>query len=166
MAAMRSLGGRRINETTTNDLGSVPQRNHNSSRPVGRQGEGCSAWGQTKGIEREKSKNKEKGGKMTTSDNELKQLAVKMLDCFFVSQQSKEIHWANGDSLRDTEMLHVCHLIEEALTIPQRMWFMRNLIPDEALEHEGAVTNGECWYIYHRSWQQRIEALAKKKGLI
>jgi len=56
--------------------------------------------------------------------------------------------------VKNTELLHLCHLVEETLT------------PDEWTEYGNALS----WYslpIYyiHATWQQRVIALAKVKGI-
>lgn len=107
------------------------------------------------------------GGGMT--DNQLKQLLAKMLPehiKFAATEDRKAyLRWIGVYRIPvlDTELLHLCHLIEETLT----GW-------DEHCEsQQNNYYFGELWReanksfagIAHATWQQRTKALAKVKGI-
>jgi len=61
--------------------------------------------------------------------------------------------------IRDTELLHVCWLVEETLD------------KDQARDYTYLISNFDeakvaaDWYPWHTPWQRRAEALAKVKGI-
>jgi hypothetical protein len=57
--------------------------------------------------------------------------------------------------VRDTELLHLCWLVEETLTAPEVTSY------SDALEY----AETRWWSPFNASWQQRVESLAKVKGI-
>jgi len=101
--------------------------------------------------------------KNMTYEKHLKQALAKMLSetlCYQSPRGADGLYWrvpsyaGSYRSVSDTELLHVCHLVEQALT------------PDEWTKYGNALS----WYslpIYyiHATWQQKVAELAKVKGI-
>jgi len=111
---------------------------------------------------------------MNHTDNQLQAALAKMLpellyiDYFeakFISIRwltNKPNYGRKGESVLDTELLHLCWLVEENLTSSQ--------IEDESeidLYWWEIYRNCDSceWLVCHASWQQRVIALAKIKGI-
>ena len=89
------------------------------------------------------------------NDTELKQLLAKMLP-ETVECRDGMLFWLRKGGLlniHDTELLHLCSLVDDSLTESQLA---------ECFEILGGTLNA----VYHATWQQRTEALAKVKVLI
>jgi hypothetical protein len=112
---------------------------------------------------------------MNYTDDQLKQALAKMLpnviDIFTV-EHSPEIvlvEKQTGAQYRDTELLHLCWMVEE--TIKDRVGFVRELFD----VFERAYCDNEAWdcldpvdisaMLCHATWQERTVALAKVKGV-
>ena len=115
---------------------------------------------------------------MNYTDNELKQLLAKMLPetlAWFPflmegdSEQEPFLAWRIGDEVLDTELLHLCSLVEAGLTTTQHYQFRCNLWEETKAEKEGRFggINGEEHNRRYASatWQQRTAALAEVKGV-
>ncbi len=115
--------------------------------------------------------------KMKTNyiDTELKLLLAKMLpEELYIHEYNTngtkegivcDIEWKKGELedciVEDTELLHVCWLVEEDMVKNEShlyAWQVNELLATEILS--------PMERIYHASWQQRTLALAKVKGLI
>jgi len=94
---------------------------------------------------------------MAYTEKQLKQALAKMLP--------ETLHWRprrNAGSYRksvsDTELLHVCQLMEETLT------------PDEWNKFKNTFEDFSSWCVFptnfmHATWQQRVVVLAKVKEI-
>lgn len=93
------------------------------------------------------------------TDTQLKQALAKMLPSVILFHPGWKTNLAcNASNMRDvldTELLHLCWLVEESLTLTQRgNHFYSNM-------HEEWTD----WNACHATWQQRTIALAKVKGI-
>ena len=107
-------------------------------------------------------------GNMNYTDNQLKAALAKMLPdkLKFVpyGRKEKRIRWIlqeSSEPVRDTELLHLCWLVEETLTSNEVADYTEIFCNFEA-PNKGKLV--ECMS-FHASWQQRVEALAKVKGI-
>lgn len=111
---------------------------------------------------------------MTTYTNDqLKQALAKMLpEELYQPKGDTDICWSNaaegchearrGYYVLDTELLHICWMIKEALNPEQQVTYLNTLYKVESVE------NNLKWRIHpdcHATWQQRTVALAKVKGI-
>jgi hypothetical protein len=108
---------------------------------------------------------------MTFSDQQLKQALAKMLpetvgtihhrtatgEGYYTGQLS--FYWKhNGSCVLDTELLHLCWLVEEGLSYKQQEGYSELLfLMDEDKDW--------MFIVAHATWQQRTIALAKVKGV-
>jgi hypothetical protein len=112
-------------------------------------------------------------------NNKLKQALAKMLPDYvsIVTAYNNELYWNHGavnhtgsDKVLDTELLHLCWLVEETLTNTQKQKYGELLqdslneavvgyVPDYNRNLRGLAN------IAHATWQQRVIALAKVKGI-
>ena len=94
---------------------------------------------------------------MTYTDNQLKQALAKMLPDFIAIGEEGDFFWHSTDRkynlVLDTELLHICWLIEETLNT------------DEIHIHKLRLLTNGYWMSIHASWQQRTIALAMVKGI-
>ena len=104
----------------------------------------------------------------TYTDEQYKQLLVKMLPEQLILRETtmpdtEEYYcyliWRNERKpsrmeVLDTELLHLCWFVEETLPSNRVGEYM------ESIDEDGD------WAICHATWQQRVTALAKVKGLI
>lgn len=97
------------------------------------------------------------------TDTQLKQALAKMLpDKIVKGALSGNYRWIDRQGgittrdmpILDTELLHLCWLVEETLSLDDRYRFI-NAINDSIL----------YWAHAHATWQQRTIALAKVKGV-
>ena len=105
-----------------------------------------------------------------TTDAQLKIALAKMLpDTFYISANTT-LCWLNqnGDKVFDTELLHVCWLVEDGLAYEDKAEFARQLYLQDGFF---SCVDGECndfseiFKYSHATWQQRATALAKVKGV-
>ena len=78
--------------------------------------------------------------------------------------EHKFVHWRTNNPVLYTEWLHVCWLVEQTLTLDQKIQFvseLRKTLPDKEVQHFIV----EVAYLINTSWQQRATALAKVKGV-
>ena len=96
------------------------------------------------------------------TDTELKQALAKMLPD--VGDRRGALRWLHGEQRRvlDTELLHLCWLVEETLTAEQSLDYGNQIISLSA----GHETHDFYYGVAHATWQQRVEALMKIKGMI
>jgi hypothetical protein len=96
------------------------------------------------------------------NDNELKQLIAKMLPG---RAKLHPLHFRHDDGavrrVRDTELLHLCSLVEDAACDSETsstvyFWALLEVVNPKG-HHDKAP---------RATWQQRVTALAKVKGLI
>lgn len=99
---------------------------------------------------------------MTTiipTDTQLKQALAKMLpEVVRFDEQTKNseysLHWREYmHAVLDTELLHLCWLIEETLSPSQAQAYYQ-MLPANSVGNQA-----------HATWQQRVIALAKVKGI-
>lgn len=108
---------------------------------------------------------------MNYTDNQLKVALAKMLpdDLMIVNKlthpiipmlywKGKKIEW-EGEPVKDTELLHLCWLVEE--TINSTTLLRYDYIGCLSVDIEGDWEYG----FTHASWQHRVIALAKVKGI-
>ena len=105
---------------------------------------------------------------MTYTEKQLKQALAKMLPDHISFRQFKDdnaefgyLYWKDKNQhplqseVRDTELLHLCWLVEETLTEYKSADYAELLRP--VAEHYKLL--------YHATWQQRVVVLAKVKGI-
>ena len=103
---------------------------------------------------------------MNYTDDQLKKTLAKMLpQCFFENGELYifDADFAGLDGHRqvcDTELLHLCWLLEENLT-EKEYYFYADVVCDLSLE----IVTKRRWFWLAMPWQQRVEALAKVKGV-
>ncbi len=106
------------------------------------------------------------------TDDELKQLLAKMLPeqivwvidgLFYTSEESQEVSGIQLEGfilqIKDSELLHVCWLIEQTLNATETVNYRETLsdIIDDPTRNGDAIS---------ASWQHRTMALAQVKGLL
>lgn len=113
------------------------------------------------------------------TDNELKQLLAKMLPeqifwsddsrLFYTPEESQKVSQIQMDGfiieVKDTELLHICWLIEQTLTEKQLIPWL-NMLSIEANTGKSTQTADMVIECARATWQQRTLALAKMKGLM
>lgn len=99
------------------------------------------------------------------TDEQLKQALAKMLPETLALDGAGNLFWRDSNigssytgEVLDTELLHLCWLVEESLTPEQR---------GRCAEYSYRTHVGipEYHQDYHATWQQRIIALAKTLGI-
>ena len=101
----------------------------------------------------------------TYTDDQLKQALAKMLPDIvevFTVKDSPEIvlvEAETGTQYRDTELLHLCWMVEETLTNSQTVSYYC------ALNDLVEITTFPQWAKVHATWQQRVIALCNVKGV-
>lgn len=109
---------------------------------------------------------------MQYTDTQLKQALAKMLPETTVTWWSpnSSIAWMLengdvGDDVKDTELLHLCWLVEETLTSPDIcIRYFDELIRVIKETNNDRSDSINSWSI-HTTWQQRTIALAKVNGI-
>lgn len=101
---------------------------------------------------------------MSHTDIKLKQALAKMLPDKIHNWKDREFEWRNtGVSVKDTELLHLCSLVEKSLNRESYSNKLKSIIQDQHGWVSGAV---EARYETCRAtWRQRVMALAKVKGV-
>ncbi len=102
-----------------------------------------------------------------THDDKLKAALAKMLPDTLLLTDHEGLKWIRGGdkfntygSIQDTELLHVCHLIEQGLSDDDHYNFRVELWA--LTEAPGELANRNY---PSATWQQRTIALAKVKGI-
>ena len=110
---------------------------------------------------------------MNYTDIQLKLALEKMLPEKIVFRQFTEdfgynssLYWKNKNQFEhevlDTELLHLCWLVETALTPKEQDNYIELLAP---FCKEYSSNTEEGWLLVHHTWQQRVIALAKVKRI-
>ena len=104
-----------------------------------------------------------------TNDDKLKQALAKMLPTKIYTRRSLSgwRHYWDGDNaeVQDTELLHLCWLAESDLGPDLKKKYASDLF-DLALAARAGLDELDGWYLHiHATWQQRVTALAKVKGI-
>jgi hypothetical protein len=105
---------------------------------------------------------------MNYTDEQLKQALAKMLpeqivfrEFIYIWGEYGALYWKYKNQhplqseFRDTELLHLCWLVEETLNEIKSADYAEFLRPITA----------NYKLLYHATWQQRVESLAKVKGI-
>ena len=101
---------------------------------------------------------------MNYTDGQLKQALAKMLPekCYMNKDGGALYHQSDSNGypiqpsrVLDSELLHICWLVEETLDEMESADYAELLRPIAA----------NYKLLYHASWQQRVVALAKTKGV-
>lgn len=102
---------------------------------------------------------------MNYTNDQLKQALAKMLpdEVFFggESDQESALRWNNtlGLKVANTELLHLCWMVEETL-----LWHQQHDYAQEL--YREPEPNGTVSFLYaHATWQQRVIALCKVNGV-
>ena len=100
---------------------------------------------------------------MNYTDEQLKRALAKMLsDEIYMGDSGKKLCYHAGGNIRpvlDTELLHLCWLVESSLSIGERMAMRMYLTAGNTLGH------GYGEKVCHATWQQRVIALSRVKGI-
>jgi hypothetical protein len=106
---------------------------------------------------------------MTTyTDTQLKQALAKMLpETLYFNTGSQRLCWISkqsvcGTYVLETELLYLCWLVEETMTMGS-LCVMSNEF-DITHERDSSPMDASKWK-HHKSWQQRVIALCKVKGI-
>jgi hypothetical protein len=105
------------------------------------------------------------------TDTQLKQALAKMLPANTISLAfAPELYWLNAarhetDEVLDTELLHLCWMVEE--TLDRTFWgsYVAELYDLTDAHNHGYCPNHHWLAVAHASWQQRTIALCKVKGV-
>lgn len=101
------------------------------------------------------------------TDKQLKQTLAKMLPEIVYWDKCCELlrypdnNEQNGTKVLDTELLHLCWLMEKPMCIDEWIAYLQVLIGFTEPGKEQAYKSFTC----HSSWQQRTMALVKTKGI-
>ncbi len=94
------------------------------------------------------------------TDERLKQALAKMLPGYIYDTKGMGVRWLlNGAEVLDTELLHLCALVEQELAKNKWTW-----LPYANELNEICADEWHCSSI-RATWQQRVTALAKVKGI-
>jgi len=93
---------------------------------------------------------------MNYTDEQLKKTLAKMLpDKINFGHNSKALFWSTGKTVLDTELLHLCWMVEDGFNSKQQ--------DDYGKELYKLIPYGKM--LFSATWQQRVTALAKVKGI-
>ena len=104
---------------------------------------------------------------MNHTNEQLKRTLAKMLPDAKYMKDTDELFVflspvsTSYNQILDTELLHLCWLVEETLSVRQLKEFHDLLVED------GCGHGSDCptYLVTHATWQQRTIALAKVKGI-
>ena len=106
---------------------------------------------------------------MNYTDTQLKQALARMLPHFVKTEpcipSGIHLYWlgqeppATCSLVLDTELLHLCWLVEETLTKRECQDYT------QGMDWEATPNTPPFDYVWHATWQQRVGALAKVKGI-
>lgn len=118
---------------------------------------------------------------ITPTDTQLKRCLAKMLsnivmfeeyeyppshpDNPTVATYSELLWFGTQTEVKDTELLHVCWMVEETLTEKEDVWFLQKLSQQRYRDGESGTIGTLIDRSVHASWQQRTIALAKVKNV-
>jgi hypothetical protein len=92
----------------------------------------------------------------TNTDEQLKQALAKMLPYKInFGYNSRALFWSTGKTVLDTEILHLCWMVEDDFNSKQQ--------DDYGKELYKLIPYGKM--LFSATWQQRVTALAKVKGI-
>lgn len=100
---------------------------------------------------------------MNYTDDQLKQLLAKMLPETVAFNDMGSFIWTSRCDTRqvlETELLHICSLVEDGLTERDRPIYAARLHPKQIHHHLQSD-----FLVLHATWQQRTAALAGVKGV-
>ncbi len=105
------------------------------------------------------------------TDDELKQLLAKMLPeqvewtiDYALSKEILFLFWKiDHVYIKESELLHVCWLIEQTLTVDEMYLKYKSALSDVVADK---CLKTHTANLFRPSWQQRTMALAKVKGLL
>ena len=97
-----------------------------------------------------------------TTDTQLKQALAQMLPDKLRNNFARDnIVWTDTwKDVLDSELLHLCWLVEETLLGSELQAYYDALKDSE----RGTPSEASLW-IHHAIWQQRVDALCKVKGI-
>ena len=100
---------------------------------------------------------------MNYTDDQLKQLLAKMLPETVNLEliPTPTLEYKNGRIVLDTELLHLCSLVEAGLTNANAVKYRLKLAGNSSLRNSAYVTVEAA--MCHATWQQRVTALATVK---
>jgi hypothetical protein len=99
---------------------------------------------------------------MNYTDKQLKAIMAKLLPkSTYLGFHTGDLIYSTGVPVRDTELLHLCWLVEDNLTEKQYVAY-----GDTTYDlHLKIVRKTKKWRWFAMPWQQRVVALAKVKGI-
>ncbi len=99
---------------------------------------------------------------MNYTDTQLKAALAKLLPKkTYLRVSTGVLIWSTGEPVRETELLHLCWLVEDNLTKKEY-----GAYSDATYDlHLEIVAKTKKWFWLAMAWQQRVEALAKVKGI-
>ena len=108
---------------------------------------------------------------MIITDDQLKSILAKMLPETVHFSHSGELCWSHNYSqdshlfvrVLDTELLHLCSLVEAGLDWKQLLEYDRKL--EQKCWYEDGESNDGRLSLIRATWQQRTRALAEVKGV-
>ena len=100
------------------------------------------------------------------TDNELKQLLAKMLPETFFIGFSGLLWTKDGKPVLDTELLHLCSLVEAGLTEADLCWYYNDALFRVVCGHPENSLALDFAKVCSANWQQRTTALAATKGVL
>ena len=93
---------------------------------------------------------------MNYTNKQLKSIMAKLLpDRTYLGAITGDLIWSIGVPVLDSELLHLCWLVEETLNKMDSADYAKLLHPIPE----------DYKLLYHASWQRRVVALAKMKGI-
>jgi len=117
---------------------------------------------------------------MNYTDDQLKAALAKMLP-ETVCYEQESLYWQyeeirydrpvmnRGNRILDTELLHLCWLVEETLSYEDKLKCANFIYKQDGFfrpcDSDGDTEYDELFKYIHASWQNRIIALAKVKGI-
>jgi len=108
---------------------------------------------------------------MNYTDTQLKQALAKMLTgVIYFGVVTKNLEWHAKDKCHrpvyDTELLHLCWLVEDALNFDQQLQLAEDLYNNCCAQTDGKPSSAKETYLsVHATWQQRTIALCSVKGI-
>lgn len=99
---------------------------------------------------------------MTYTNTQLKQALAKMLPDVIQHEAGLTWYRHDGGEVLDTELLHLCWLVEETLTNNEADMYGLYI---NGIMNEAITQKFQSVCDWHATWQQRVIALAKVKGV-
>lgn len=103
---------------------------------------------------------------MTPTNEQLKQALARLTPHY--RKDKLTLDWAIFEDghwrfCHDTELLALCTMVEKGLTEDEQLDYVRCL--DEDIIRQFLGKYGTYWLLIHATWQQRVTALCKVKGI-